>query len=150
MAINTTFTSGAILTAAQMNNLPWGIAGSSTLATTNNFTTIEDSGLTVTWTAVSSRQYKISFRAVNEQSIAAQVFYYITDSANVELQRSQFTTTANDQQTTISSYALVTGLSGSVTYKVRVACTAGTGIVYGTNTNAGIAARMLVEDIGAA
>jgi hypothetical protein len=150
MALNTTFTSGQILTAAQMNNLPWGIAGSSTLATTNNFTSVEDSGLTVTWNAVSTRQYKITFRAVNEQSVASLVQYFITDSANVELQRSQFNTTAVNEQTTIQSYALVTGLSGSVTYKIRVACGAGTGIIYGTSTSAFLAARMLVEDIGAA
>jgi hypothetical protein len=36
MTVNTTFTSGAILTAAQMNNLPFGSAGTVTSTSTQN------------------------------------------------------------------------------------------------------------------
>jgi hypothetical protein len=150
MALNTTFTSGQILTAAQMNNLPWGIAGSSILLNDNSYTTLEDSGLTVTWDAVSSRQYKLSFYGVIEQSVSALVQYFITNSANAVLTETTQISTGTSNIFTLSSFGLVTGLSGSVTYKVRMETNAGTGILFGGNTRAGLAARLLVEDIGPA
>ena len=149
MAINTTFTSGAILTAAQMNNLPWGIAGQSILANDNAYTALEDSGLTVTWNAISSRLYKLSFYGVVDQTAAALVQYYITNWANVALTETTYNT-ATPVILSASSFGLVTGLSGSVTYKVRMSCSAGIGTLFGGNTRVALAARLIVEDIGAA
>jgi hypothetical protein len=64
MAINTTFSSGNVLTAAQMNNLPWGVAGLQTLTsiftTSATHTTFQDTGMTLTITEVSGRRYKIT------------------------------------------------------------------------------------------
>jgi hypothetical protein len=74
MPANTTFVAGAILTAQQQNNLPWGIVQSTaggtssrafkSITTTQTFTagagsiTITDSSITVT--AVAGRLYKAS------------------------------------------------------------------------------------------
>jgi hypothetical protein len=59
---NTTFTSGAILTAAQMNRLPWGIVGYAdrTSAVTVNTGTFDITGCTLTFTANSTRYYRIT------------------------------------------------------------------------------------------
>ena len=150
MALNTTFTSGQILTAAQMNNLPWGLAGSSILVNDKAYTTIEDSGLTVTWTADSTRLYKLSFYGVVDQTVAALVQYYITNSANTALTEITTKTKTSSEIFTLSAFGLVTGLSGSVTYKVRMETNAGTGTLFGGNTRVALAARLLVEDIGPA
>jgi hypothetical protein len=148
MALNTTFTSGQILTAAQMNNLPWGIAGKSTLALDKSFTTLTDSGLTVTWTAVSTRQYKLTFFGNFSLSSAGLCQSYITDSSNVAIRETMSTIGAGalfPQSTTV----VISGISGSVTYKVRVVAGAGTGTLYGADSRAALAAAFIVEDIGA-
>ena len=149
MALNTTFTSGQILTAAQMNNLPMGIAGYATLATDNNFTTIEDAGLSVTWTAVSTRLYKLTFFGNLTISSGGTIQSYITTSADVAIRETMNTLGGGGlfpQSTTV----LLTGVSGSVTYKVRVLASGGTGTLYGANTRAALAAVFMVEDVGLA
>ncbi len=149
MAINTTFSTGAVLTAAQMNNLPWGIAGKSTLALNKAYTTIVDSGLTVTWTANSTRQYKLSFYGNIDQTAAATVQFFITDSAGVAIGEIAEKFSAASFQG-ITSFALLTGVTGSQTYKVRMQCSAGTGTLFGQDTRTALAAVFVVEDIGAA
>ena len=149
MAINTTFTSGQILTAAQMNNLPWGIAGSSTLALDKSFTTLTDSGLTVTWTAISTRQYKLTFFGNFSLTSAGLAQSYITDSSNVAI-RETMSTIAGGALFPQSTTVLLTGISGSVTYKVRILAGAGTGTLYGADSRPALAAAFIVEDIGAA
>ena len=149
MALNTTFTSGQILTAAQMNNLPWGIAGKSILTTDNAYTTLEDSGLSVTWTANSTRQYKLSFYGNIDQTAAAVVQFFITDSVGTPIGEIAEKFNAASFQG-ITSFALLSGVTGSQTYKVRMSCSAGTGTLFGQSTRAALAAVFVVEDIGAA
>ena len=57
---NTTFTAGNILTAAQMNRLPWGIMGYAQATASQSGITTETNvtGLSVTFTADSTRYYK--------------------------------------------------------------------------------------------
>ena len=61
---NTTFTSGAILTAAQMNNLPFGVFPGQQLTTpfttSATHTTFQDDGLTLTITEIAGRIYKVT------------------------------------------------------------------------------------------
>jgi hypothetical protein len=149
MAINTTFTSGAILTAAQMNNLPWGIAGKSELILDKSFTTLTDAGLDITWTANSTRQYKLSFFGNMTASTASLVESFITDSSNNPI-REVLSSIPGGTLFPISSFVLLSGISGSVTYKVRVKSGAGTGTLYGTNSRPALQAVFVVEDIGAA
>jgi hypothetical protein len=83
MALNTTFTSGQILTAAQMNNLPWGVAGY-VKRTTGSFTattSVADiTGLTTTFTAVSGRLYKVSYSTMTRKFGTGFIEFQITDS----------------------------------------------------------------------
>jgi len=63
MALNTTFVTGAIYTAAQANNLPFGVvdykSNTSSNLTINTATDITD--LSITWTAIAGRVYMAQF-----------------------------------------------------------------------------------------
>ena len=148
MAINTTFTSGAILTAAQMNNLPWGVAGYANLGSNFTATTGQaDIGVSVTFTAVSSRIYKTTLNIPLIDSGAAQVVLaYITDSANTSKIVAQSSFTASLQRSNITIVLIETGLSGSTVRKGRAETTTSTA----TFSGAPIRASIVVEDIGAA
>lgn len=65
MAINpnTDFTAGAILTASQQNRFPRGIVALATSSSTYAVTTTEAiaTGMTVTFTAVANRYYKLTY-----------------------------------------------------------------------------------------
>jgi hypothetical protein len=63
MAINTTFTSGQVLTAAQQNNMPFGVVDykSGTTAQTGINTATDITGLSITWTAIAGRVYMAQF-----------------------------------------------------------------------------------------
>ena len=61
MTINTTFTSGQVLTASQMNNLPWGVAGRAIITSDVNLTTSFVTMATLTFTAVANRYYRITY-----------------------------------------------------------------------------------------
>ena len=62
MAINSTFVSGAVLTAAQMNNLPMGIVSvTSATAPSGTFTTEVTTITAPSFTAVANRFYRISY-----------------------------------------------------------------------------------------
>ena len=149
MALNTTFVSGAVLTAAQMNNLPMGIAGRSSFVTDKTFTTLVDTGLTITWTAVAARLYKLSLFGNVLSSAAATIQITITDSANTAISEAALIMTAG-QVLPLTPINLLTGVSGSVTYKVRAVASAGTGTLFGSSTRAGLQAVFMVEDVGLA
>jgi hypothetical protein len=150
MAINTTFTSGQILTAAQMNNLPWGIAGS--VARTTSVSALTSSvaditGVSVTFTAVSTRVYKFTF-AITGQKISTDGWTAIqlTDSANTQyIEIDQFAPAGSYWN--CSGACFKTGLTGSVTVKLRGLCQSNT-----SNITVGATAPiiLIVEDIGAA
>jgi hypothetical protein len=62
MALNTDFTSGQILTAAQMNNFPRGLVSvTSATASSGTFTTIVTTITAPSFTAVANRLYRISY-----------------------------------------------------------------------------------------
>jgi len=62
MAINTTFVSGNVLTAAQMNNLPWGIVSATNVTASSGSFTAETLRVTSpSFTAVANRYYRISY-----------------------------------------------------------------------------------------
>jgi len=147
MAINTTFTAGAVLTAAQMNNLPWGIvsqtkrtAGNTTITTANT----DIAGMTATFTAVAGRAYKVSFMA-NFAASSGQVCYVRLLNGASAIYEGLLTGVAGYR--IISPTYIVTGLTaGSVTLKMQGQTDTGTVTVLGT---AGNPASFIVEDIGA-
>jgi hypothetical protein len=149
MALNSTFVSGAVYTAQQANNFPFGIAGKSELALDKTFTTLTDSGLTVTWTANSTRQYKLTFFGNLTSSSAGLVQSYITDSSNVAI-RETMSTIGGGSLFPQSTTVLLSGVTGSVTYKVRLVAGAGTGTLYGADSRPALAAVFMVEDVGLA
>jgi hypothetical protein len=162
MASNTTFTSGAILTAAQMNNLPWGIVaatagGTSGSGYVRNTTTavsipiaITDvSGMTISWTAISSRIYKITLTLSDITSGAGfnPFVLDITDGSNVVKYEARRLFPAGDTSTMTVSY-VETGLSGTILRKVRTTGVTNTG-TFNTNGASSLSV-FVIEDIGAA
>ena len=156
----TTFVAGAVLTAAQLNTnvrdnslaLPRGYMAFTTLATSfssTSTTAVDVTGLSVTFTAEAGRRYLIQLVASAQNSGANTTQIYITTSGNTALAEG-FTQKIASATTTISTFTVQTPAAGSVTYKVRGNATAGTWDVYGTNTRAELASRLLVTDIGLA
>jgi hypothetical protein len=161
MASNTTFVAGNVLTAAEMNNLPWGIvtataggtSGSgyvrnTTTAVTINAAIDDVSGMTISWTAISTRIYKITVTLadVNTVSGMAPFLIDVADGSNVTKFQTRRAFPANDTDTITFSY-VETGLTGTILRKVRVQGTSNPGTF---NTNAAAALSVFViEDIGA-
>ena len=129
--------------------LPRGYITATTLATaftTTSTSAVDVTGLSVTFTAVAGRQYKISFSGSTSNSGANASQFYITKVSTALAEGYSFSTNV----TTSYLYAIDSPAAGSVTYKIQFFVGAGTGTMYGTSTRASIAARMLVEDIGLA
>ena len=161
MASNTTFTSGAILTAAQMNNLPWGIVratagGTSSSGYVLNTTTGvaitaaggDVTGMTVSWSALSTRIYKITLTLNDIYSGAGfnPLLIEITDAANTVKYQARRLFPAGDTDSITLSY-IETGLSGTILRKVRAYGISNSGTF---NTNGGSAlSTYVIEDIGA-
>lgn len=105
-------------------------------------------GLSVTFTADASRRYRTSFSGELLGSIAGDLAYvYITDSSNVVKRR--FPVVVQAAGATGVTFDLVeTGLSGSITRKIRLERNTGTGNVYLPATTTGAQAFILIEDIG--
>lgn len=130
-------------------SLPRGVvAKAKVTANQTPITTIVDlTGLTVTWTADPSRLYKISFHITVSSSVAADNGRVtITDSPGTTdfglAGGYLFTTSIALDATTYES-----GLSGSITRKLRLARISGTGNLTMT-ASATSPAHILVEDIG--
>jgi hypothetical protein len=161
MPANTTFTAGAVLTAQQMNNLPWGIVDATAGGTSGrgfvnrlsgNFTITtteaDVTGLTVTWTAVTGRLYRITFNGwVANVATAQEITMYIKTGANVFTQTATLNlgSAANDS---FSISTVLTGLTGTQTYKARAKASAANGAVLVASTGNEAAAVFTVEDIG--
>ena len=159
MAANTTFVSGAILTAAQMNALPWGIVDATAGGTsgrgfknssagnfslTSTLTDVTD--MTVTFTPVTGRIYRATFsaRGVNASGTAQTIVTKITDGSNVVKNANVvFLDGSNNAIVYIS--AILTGLSGSTTLKVRAQVGTSTGLFI---NDAETFFNFTVEDIG--
>jgi len=145
IAPNTTFVSGAVLTAAQMNALPFGIVAYGTLAGNAGLTTTTgDLGVSVTFTAIANRYYKYTFfsNAANA-SAAGTMETYITDSSN------NIKTSMNLYVIGGAFYSfqqisfITTETAGSITRKLRGKVQTGTGTIFGP-------LQLWVEDIGPA
>jgi len=122
MAINSLFTAGNVLTAAQMNNLPLGVAARVSSSPNQSVTSVVDmTGITVTWTpAATSRIYLIvaQLELYNSQANALATIQ-LTDGSNNVLQDQQFYIVPSNTQTCTTITWVETGLSGSTTRKIR-------------------------------
>jgi len=147
-------TAGDVLTAANVNLLPRGrIAYAQATANQTGVTTVTDAtSLTVTFTAVSGRNYRTTVFVELGSTVAGDLLIaYITTGANVALVRGAVV--APDLSGG-SSYSPVmfaynsSALSGSTTHKVRIERNAGTGTM-GIGASATSPAFIMVEDLGA-
>ena len=148
MAINTTFTSGAILTAAQMNNLPWGVAlngkktTSDTGATLNTETTI----VTGSITAVTGRLYRMTYFEPNlYASAVGSANMRIKDGA-AELAQTYIYLPAASQETN-GIVTVVTTLSAGA-HTISATIVRGSPITLSAIRSATSYAVFTVEDIG--
>jgi hypothetical protein len=122
MAINSLFTTGAVLTAAQMNNLPMGVVTRVSTTPAQTATTLTDmTGVTVTFTPkATSRIYLIiaQLELYNSQA-GTLASIELTDGSNVALQNQQLYIVPANSQTCTTITWVETGLSGSTTRKIR-------------------------------
>lgn len=147
---NTTFTAGAVLTAAQQNRFPRGVmgyvsrtAGDVTLSTS---AVTDLTGMTTTFTAVANRAYKVTFQALfKKETNNGYPDLYITDGAN-NIKTNVFQhITPNTFASIVMVCVIPDFTAGSQTVKVR-------GFSSSVNTimlaNSLQVATLIVEDMG--
>jgi len=153
MAINTTFTSGAILTAAQMNALPFGAVSTginiTSLSQTGITTVVDITGASITFTAVSGRRYKASY-TISASADAANTGcnISITDSTPTTQQQSVYNLAVSGEQNCLTGvFYFTASSSGSLTRKLRVQRQYGSGNITLTALST-LALQFQIEDIG--
>ena len=158
MAINpnTDFSSGAVLTAAQQNRFPRGVMALATSTTSYTLTTSEviATGMTVTFTAVANRYYRITYFEPQAQTASfasnTQITLRQTNASGTVLQNTIFAneTNATDQSGMVCIRTM-TFSAGSITVVGTAKCnlTTGTPLLVRDSTRQ---AQLLVEDIGPA
>jgi hypothetical protein len=92
MAVNDVFTVGQILTAAEMNRMPFGVCGYASAASNYNLTATLTAvpDITVSWTADSTRLYKITYYEPQVKSATVSGSYislalYLGSTAGTQL-----------------------------------------------------------------
>jgi len=146
---NTTFTSGAILTAAQMNNLPWGLTGSAeNLALAQTFTTIVDlTSMSVTFTGIANRRYRVDGFLLMQSNVAADgVNLQIRNSSNTVLQQAIYPLPLSTSAY-MCAVSVFIAATGSTTVKLSALRQYGTGTIT-ANGAATYPCQLIVTDIG--
>jgi hypothetical protein len=125
------------------------VVRASKTANQTTITTIVDvSGLSVTFTATASRLYKIEAQGLMFSSAADNLCQLtIADSANAVVATAATMSRSTTLGTTIRATGFLSGISGSVTYKVRAARLSGAGNLtfVASATSPGL---LWVEDVG--
>jgi hypothetical protein len=151
MALAPIVTAGSVLTATNFNALPRGVVqvAAKTTDQTGISTQADISSLSVTWTAVSGRYYRISvyLASVRQRTSGGIVVLNITDASNVS-RTQQNVTLATDDFSPLVAVEVSNSLSGSITRKARIGTTAGTVDVPSATSPAGW--YIMVEDLGTA
>jgi hypothetical protein len=125
------------------------IGQASITATSAVFTTLADiAGLSVTFTAVANRRYKISASGFIASTVANDTGRLsITDGANAQQQAGNVPLPVANTGYAMGFFVVVTPSAGSVTYKIRGERQAGTGNLT-ISAGATLPATILIEDIG--
>ena len=148
---NTTFTAGAILTAAQMNRLPWGVMGYATKTANQTGigpTATDITSLTLTFTANTLRVYRTTiWSLVRMNTSAGTPVIQITDGSNVVKTEGDMYVAAGGNFATLMVSCIETGVSGSTVRKGRAVVATATMDVIASST---FPAYITVEDIGQA
>ena len=156
IAPNTTFVSGAVLTAAQQNAFGFGACAMATSTTQYILTTSTAvaTGMTVTFTAIANRNYKVTYvepqaQITNLASGTTTTSIRVTNAAGTLLQTNYLRNSAAISGVgSINCIYVGTFTAGSTTL-VGCASTSSLSDAPALNRNAG-PAILLVEDIGPA
>lgn len=149
MSTSRTYTAGAVLTAAQQNDLAQGTLGyAQVVANQGTITTVVDlTSLTVTVTLVAGRRIKITGQCLFQSTVADDTCELrIMEGATQLTQIDVIARPANITATAHGSVVLTPG-AGAHTYKLSAIRAAGTGTVQMT-AGATFPAYILVEDVG--
>lgn len=154
---NTTFVSGAVLTAAQMNALPFGNVALATSTTT--FTVASSvgiaTGMSVSWTAIANRNYKITYfepqiltPSVANGFVSATI--RLTNAAGTAYSVTYCQTNSSTPMTQMGGGSVIKTFSaGTVTIVGCLVASSTTGTPVATR-DASAPAYLLVEDMGPA
>jgi hypothetical protein len=147
IAPNTTFVSGAILTAAQMNALPFGVVSLATVSSSYAPTSTASDFASVTFTAIANRYYKYSLFVPGADSDASRTLtILLVNSSNVSVNAASQTLRGPGLLDVISFTTVRTETAVSLTRKIRMSTSAGNASMCSA-TSIGY---FLVEDIGPA
>lgn len=143
------FSSGTVLTGAQMNTFLYGVREVGyvqTVANSLNYggTITDVTGLSVTWTAVTEVRYKITIYLPSLVAAAGLVELQLTDAANAVKQKA-FKRCVAGEDIALILECRETGLSGSITRKARIRNTTGDLDLFG---GADFPSFILVEGMG--
>lgn len=131
-----------------LNAIPYGVMGyvNGAVAQAGISAVTDLTGLTVTFTAISTRLYRTTVnlpRAVNS-AVASEQRLTIADGAGTALKVTTVTTASGGAAMHHLEYT-ETGITGSTTRKARLQTAAGT-----VDTTAGFLGNIVVEDLGPA
>jgi hypothetical protein len=152
IAPNTTFVSGAILTAAQQNAFGFStvaLAASTTLNMAGVTTVVDLTGMSVTFTAIANRNYKISGYTYIVPTVTDVTAYFKIKQGATVLQTCIAKVGTATVGSTVSTFVVKTFTAGSVTLKLTGELGAGSGSLtfFADGT---LPTTLLVEDIGPA
>jgi hypothetical protein len=130
--------------------MPWGRIGSAVTTGTNQTgitSTVADiTGLSVTWTAVANRRYRVTVNVSVQQVTSAATHEIIIANASNTILRQRSTTLATNDLACIAIVHELNGVAaGSFTVKARAGTGAGTLTIINDFTRNG---EIIVEDIG--
>lgn len=124
MALNTTFSTGAVLTSTQMNNLPFGLVANATRTTAQTGIGVltDLTGLSVTFTAIANRQY-LMMATLNPYGTANEFcdVQFAVNGSTSRYFRQYFPSISNNVFTTFQMQAMFTAAAGSCTAKLAMA-----------------------------
>ena len=148
---NTTFVSGSILTATQVNNLAWGNVGYASVTSALAGVTGGPSdlaGMSVTFTAVANRIYKATWKVTGSKNASgldvSRVIF--ATSTGTQLSKTDVSSPSGVYSLNLSGSTVFTVAAGSVTYKLQMASFSGTFTPDNGATNPCV---LVIEDIGA-
>ena len=153
---NTDFSSGAVLTADQQNRFPRGVMALATSTTSYTLTTVEviATGMTVTFTAVANRYYRITYYEPQAQTATlasnTQLTLRQNNALGTVLQNTVFANETNAlDQSGMTVIRTMTFSAGSITVVGTAKCSLTTGapqLIRDSTRQA----QLLIEDIGPA
>ena len=136
-------------------NAAWGQVASATRTSEQTFNStsfVDATGLSVTFTAVAGRRYKIEayFDAIQVSNTGYTAQIVLTDGSNTPLQRCSQNIGSSLQEFHMNLLHYTTPSAGSVTYKLRGRVNVGAGPSWKTAAASERPAWLVVEDIGPA